>query len=298
MNYINDPEIKKIIKQSLKEDIGRGDITTKKLLEKDTKAKAAIYAKEKGVICGMDLVKLVFKSCDNKIKFLPLVKDGNIINKGMILAKIYGEASSILSSERVALNFLGFLSGIATRTQQFVKRIKSYNVKIMDTRKTIPALRKLQRYAVKIGGGMNHRLRLDEMVLVKDNHIKAISYSMLHRHRQELSAISIKNIISRIKRKIPKKIKIEIEVKNLREFKEALKAKPDIIMLDNMKITDVKKAVQLRSNLTPKLEASGNINLKNIVAYAASGIDFISLGTLTKDIKSLDLSLKIEKKRT
>lgn len=297
MNYANGQEVKNIIKRALKEDIGRGDITTRNIIPKDIKIKAVIIAKEKGIVCGMDIVKAVFKLSDNRIRFLPLVKDKEKVEKGEVLAKLNGLASSILSSERVALNFLGFLSGIATRTQEFVKRVESYNLKILDTRKTIPGLRKLEKYAVEAGGGLNHRLSLDEMVLIKDNHLKVVN-SCLSASQKDV----IFNLIKDIRKKVSHHIKIEIEVKNLKEFKEALEAKPDIIMLDNMSVQEIKKAIRLKKQQSshkggyplPKLEASGNINLKNIGKYAVLGIDFISLGILTKDIKSLDVSLEVK----
>ncbi|MCX5702467.1 MAG: carboxylating nicotinate-nucleotide diphosphorylase [Candidatus Omnitrophica bacterium] len=289
MNYVNDQEIINIIKQALKEDIGRADITTRVAIAGNIKAEAVIIAKEKGIICGMDIVRLVFKMFDQRINFKPLVKDGDIVNKGKALAKLYGFASSILSSERVALNFLGFLSGIATRTEEFARRARPYKIKILDTRKTLPLLRKLEKYAVKVGGGVNHRLRLDEMVLIKENHLEVAGLR------------DIREMIKKLRKKIRKNIKIEVEVRNLKEFKEVLSANPDIIMLDNMKTADIKKAVRLRNNLqpktynlTPRLEASGNISLKNISVYARTGVDFISLGTLTKDIESLDVSLEFK----
>ncbi len=292
MSYANNSGIKDIIKNALAEDVGRGDITTKLLFPKDKKIEAVILAGEKGVACGIGIAGLTFKLQDNNVRFIPLVKDGSWLRKGQILARIYGKASSILSSERVALNFLGLLSGIATRTAQFVNKIKNYGIKIMDTRKTIPGLRDLEKYAVKVGGGYNHRFKLDEMVLIKENHLIAA--------RVGRSVTRIEKIIDTVKDEKPKNLKLEIEVKNLREFKEALKARPDIIMLDNMKIKDIKKAVvirrqDMRGETAHKtlLEASGNINLKNVSAYAQTGVDFISLGTLTKDGHSLDMSLEI-----
>jgi len=294
MNYADTIEVKDIIKRALKEDIGRGDITTGKLISKDIKIGAVIQANERGIICGIDIARLVFKLLDNRIKFSPLVKDGDRVTKGRTLIKLSGLASNILSSERVALNFLGFLSGIATRTREFIVGVRPYNIKIMDTRKTLPGLRKLEKYAVKIGGGCNHRYGLDEMVLVKDNHIRVMGYG--------LWVMGLGEKIRKIKREVPSRVKIEVEVNNLKEFEEALKGKPDIIMLDNMKVAEVERCVRLRNNLkskiynlTPKLEASGNINFKNIRDYAATGIDFISLGTLTKDIQSLDISLEVER---
>jgi len=278
-------QIKDIVKRALREDIGRGDITTKLLFPKAKIIEAHILAGEKGIVCGMNIARLAFKLQDNNVRFTPQVSDGDRIERGEILARIYGKASSILASERVALNFLGMLSGIATRTACFVNKIRNYGVKIMDTRKTLPGLRELEKYAVKIGGGYNHRFRLDEMVLIKDNYLNALSAVR--------PASYVEKIIKIIKKKKPKNVKLEIEVKNLREFKEALKAKPDIIMLDNMGVDEIKKAVAIKRKM--QLEASGNINLKNISDYARSGVDFISLGTLTKDIHSLDLSLEIIK---
>jgi nicotinate-nucleotide pyrophosphorylase (carboxylating) len=299
MRLERNPKIKALIKSALREDIGNGDITTSLLFPRDKKIKAVIIADQGGIVCGLNIARMVFKIEHKNIKFVPLVKEGEHIERGQGLAQIYGSASNILSGERVALNFLGLLSGIATRTAQFVERTKKCKVKIMDTRKTLPGLRVLEKYAVRLGGGYNHRFGLDEMVLIKDNHL--IASCVLR------PASCVKEIIKAIKVKKPKNVKLEIEVKNLKEFKEALMAKPDIIMLDNMKIEDIQKAVAIRrkalrharrtaqSAKTYKtlLEASGNINLKNIRAYAQTGIDLISLGTLTKDVHSLDLSLEI-----
>lgn len=279
MNYNKD--IISLIKNALKEDIGLMDITTQLVIHKDETVKAVILAKESFVVCGIDLAKLTFKIQDKKIKFNSLVKDWQFIKSGQILAKLSGSAQSILTSERVALNFLSLLSGIASKTKNYIDAIKPYKTKILDTRKTIPGLRKLEKYGVRIGGGYNHRMKLDSMILVKDNHLKIIG--------------GIKNL-----GKIKSKKKIEIEVKTVNEFKEALKLNPDIIMLDNMTISDIKKAVALRNNRpkndkrrTAILEASGGINLKNIKKFAATGVDTISIGNLTHSVKSVDISLEI-----
>ena len=284
--------IKDIVKEVLKEDTGRRDITTELTVPADKTAAAMILVNEDCVVCGLEVAKLVFKTADKKIKFRPLTGDGRYVKKGKILARIEGRARSILTAERVALNFLMLLSGIATKTKKFVDAIKPYKVKILDTRKTTPGLRELQKYAVRAGGGYNHRMSLDKMVLIKDNHLKAASYKR--------SAVSLKKIIKQIRNRLPARTKIEIEVRNLGEFVEALKAKPDIIMLDNMSINEIKKAVQLRNNLQPttynlqpKLEASGRVNLKNIKKIAACGIDMISIGELTHSIDSVDISLEI-----
>jgi len=288
MSYVNTPKIKDIVKRALAEDIGKGDITVKLLFPKGGKVQAVISADDTGVICGVDIACLVFKLLDNNIRFIPRVKDGARVSKGQIVAKIYGRASSILTGERVALNFLGLLSAIATRTNKFVSKIKGYKVKVMDTRKTIPGLRELEKYAVRVGGGYNHRFGLDEMVLIKENHLMAFSPGC--------SVWSIKKVIKTVKENKKRNLKLEIEVKNLRELKQALKANPGIVMLDNMSVKQVKKAVAARDKLNPKLkiEVSGNIDLRNICTYARTGVDFISSGILTKDVHYLDLSLEVK----
>lgn len=278
-----------IITVALKEDIGRADITTRLVIPKAKKVEAIIMAKESGIVCGIDLARLVFKTLDKNIRFMAYVRDGDKVRKRKILARVYGCASNILSAERVALNFLSMLSGIATKTRAYVDALKPYKPKILDTRKTLPGLRALEKYAVKVGGGCNHRLRLDEMVLIKDNHIRVAGDRLCVRGLNE------------VKNKISPDVKIEIEVKTLSEFKKVLEMRPDIIMLDNMSIDQVKKAVRIRNDLSPstyhliipKLEVSGNITLDNVKKYARCGVEFISVGSLTKDIKSLDISLDI-----
>lgn len=282
MNY-NSPALKKLVEQALKEDLGKRDITTELVIPEDKIAKAVILAKENCVICGLKVAELVFKTKDKKLRFKPLVKEGQPVKKGKILVRVQGRAPSILTAERVALNFLSLLSGIATKTGSYVNAARPYKIKIMDTRKTLPGLRELEKYAVRTGGGCNHRFRLDEMVLVKDNHIEAAK---------------LENIIKRVRKKISRKIKIEVEVKNLREFREVLKLKPDIIMLDNMKLADIKKAVKIRrSGLHVKgrtlLEASGGVNLRNVRSVAATGVDMVSVGELTDSVKSVDISLEL-----
>jgi len=278
---INAQEAQKIIKLALKEDIGSGDITTHLSIPKNKNIKARLLAKESFMLCGIELAGQVFKTVDPGLKFKALAKEGKIVLKQQTLAVISGKAASILTAERVALNLLSFLSGIATKTTRFVKKIKPYQTKITDTRKTIAGLRSLQKYAVRVGLGYNHRMRLDEMVLIKDNHLKIMGgYSGSF--------------------KIPKKYQIEIETQNLNEFIRALSLKPDIIMLDNMKIPDILKAVKIRNNLNrncqschTKLEASGGIHLGNVKKYASTGVDIISIGELTDSVKSADISLDI-----
>ena len=297
MNCVNTPAIKTVIRKALCEDIGKGDITTRSIIPKNIKTEAVIIAKEKGIICGLNIAGMVFKSVDPGIKYLPLFKDGSKVEKNAILAEVSGRATSILSAERVALNFLGFLSGIASRTREFVIRVQGYPVKILDTRKTIPGLRQLEKYAVKTAGGSNHRNGLYDMVLIKDNHLDIL------KHILGIKKNDMVSLVKKLRKRLPRGTKIEIEVSGMNEFEAVLSAHPDIIMLDNMAPKDIKRAVRKRDSsqkesrgLSIKLEASGNINLKNIRSYAACGVDFISLGTLTKDIQALDISLEFNKK--
>ncbi|MCM8801185.1 MAG: carboxylating nicotinate-nucleotide diphosphorylase [Candidatus Omnitrophica bacterium] len=289
---LNDSNLKKIIKNALKEDIGKKDITTELIIPKDKIIKAVLLAKQDLVVCGLKVAGLTFKILDRNIKFKPLVSDGNWIKKGKVLAKIKGKAVSILTAERTALNFLTHLSGIATLTRRFVEAARPYKVKIMDTRKTLPGLRALEKYAVRIGGGFNHRFSLDQMILIKDNHLASLDkYPSLQK---------IQDALKLARARKPKKIKLEIEVKNLRQFNLALKEKPDIIMLDNIGIKKIKQAVAIRNriqrclySLKPKLEASGKINLKNIKKIASTGVDMISIGALTHSAPSVDISLEV-----
>jgi nicotinate-nucleotide pyrophosphorylase (carboxylating) len=277
MNYAKEFELRDIIKRALKEDIGRKDITSEALIPANKSVKAVILAKEECVICGLGQARLTFKTQDKNIRFQPLVSEGDFIRKGKVIARISGRARSILTAERVALNFLSLLSGIATTTRKFVHAVRPYKARIIDTRKTIPGLRLLEKYAVRIGGGFNHRLSLDEMALVKDNHLKVIKgYKCLRS-------------LERIKRNY----QLELEAKNLREFKQALSLKPDIIMLDNMSIQDMKKAAAIRNKSKVRLEASGGITLKNAKKIASTGVDTISVGALTHSVSSVDISLEI-----
>jgi len=274
-------KLDQIIRHALIEDIGKGDITTQLTIPKDKETKANILAKQDFLVCGLQAAERVFKLVDSKSVFEPNVKEGAAVKKGRVIALVSGKASSILSAERVALNLLSMLSGIATKTKEYIDKVKPCKVKITDTRKTIPGLRELQKYAVRIGGGYSHRMGLDEMILIKDNHIKVTEgYDRLP--------------------SVPKGFKIEIEVQNLDEFRHALRFKPDVIMLDNMKITDMKEAVDIRNNTEfkshhppTKLEASGGVTLENVKDVAACGVDIISVGELTHSVESVDISLDI-----
>jgi len=276
---INPKRLKSIIKQALLEDMGKGDITSDLMLPKNKKIKAKIIAKEDFLLCGIDAARQVFKTVDPRLSFFGKIKEGKQVHKREVIAVISGKANSILGAERVALNLLSLLSGVATKTNQFVRKIRPYKTKITDTRKTIAGLRELQKYAVRIGGGYNHRIRLDEMVLIKDNHLKILrGFTKLP--------------------EVPKGCKIEIETQDLKEFRHALELKPDIIMLDNMRIEDIKEALKFRNNTGFRkhktlLEASGGINLGNIKKYAATGVEIISVGELTDSLKSVDISLEV-----
>lgn len=274
-------KLDQVIRHALIEDIGKGDITTQLTIPGDKITTANILLKQDCVACGLKAAERAFKIVDANTKFEPQVKEAASVKKGKVLATVSGKASSILTAERVALNLLSMLSGIATKTKDYVKQIKPYKVKITDTRKTLPGLRELQKYAVRIGGGYSHRMGLDEMLLIKDNHIKVTEgYDRLP--------------------SVPKGFKIEIEVQNLDEFRHALRFKPDVIMLDNMSLPDMKEAVEIRdktefkSHHPPtKLEASGGVDLKNVKQIAACGVDIISVGELTHSVEAVDISLDI-----
>ncbi len=277
------------IKEALKEDIASQDVTSNLLIDNKLKCKARLSAKQDGVICGLEIVKIVFLTLDKSIKFIPCVKDGSFVKNGKVLATISGAARSILTGERVSLNFLSHLSGIATKTRDFVNKVRPYKTKILDTRKTLPGLRALQKYAVRCGGGVNHRMSLSDQILIKDNHLSVLR-----------SAYSVQRIIEKAKQMNLNGKKIEIEVDNLKKFKEALKAKPDIIMLDNLTLREIREAVIIKRTThyalrTTKLEVSGNVTLSNVRSIAKTGVDMISIGSLTHSSPSLDISLEIIK---
>ena len=274
-------KIDKIIKNALKEDIGSGDITTEAIFDKYKLSSAVITAKESGILAGIDVVMRVFKLVDFKLVFKTLVSDGVKVFPNLKVAKIKGDIRSILMAERTALNFLGRMSGVATFTYEFVKRIEGTNAKILDTRKTAPNLRILDKYAVSVGGGFNHRMGLYDMFLIKDNHIKAMgSLDKAVKKAIEFRKLKRKNW------------KIEVEAENIKQVKEALSAKVDRIMLDNMNLEMIKKSVEL-VNKKVEVEVSGNVNLDVIRDIALTGVDFISIGSLTHSIKNLDFSLLI-----
>jgi nicotinate-nucleotide pyrophosphorylase (carboxylating) len=269
-------KVKQIIILALKEDIGKGDITTISCIPKQKIAKAKIIAKEEGIVCGLDIVKHVFKIFDPKVKIINYKKDGDKVKKHEIVVEIIGKATSILSTERIILNFLQMMSGVATTSNRYVK--KAGKVKVLDTRKTLPGMRYLQKYAVKCGGAVNHRMGLYDMVLIKDNHI--------------VIANGITNAVKLCKEKYPK-AKIEVECSSLEQVNEALKTQCDWIMLDNMDINTIKKAVKI-INKKKIVEVSGGVNLDSISKISKTGVDYTSIGALTHSYKALDISMDIE----
>lgn len=270
--------IDKIIEQALLEDIWTGDITSESIIPYDLKAKGIIKTSDEGVVAGLDIVLLVFKKLDSEICFQSKTKDGNKILPGEILAKITGPAQTILKGERVALNFLQRMSGIATITSKFCQEVKAFPVRIVDTRKTTPGLRILEKYSVRMGGGYNHRVGLYDAVLIKDNHI--------------VVAGGIRSAVNSVRKQISHTVKIEVEVENLSQLQEALKMKTDIIMLDNMDLENMKKAVKMARGKA-LIEASGGITLEKVRKIAQTGVNLISIGTLTHSVKSLDISMEI-----
>lgn len=267
------------ITQWLSEDMNNGDITTDSLIDEDSVSIAEIIAKENGIIAGLELVKRVFLLLDAGIIFEKSVEDGASLHKGDIIARITGKTKNILKGERLALNLLQRMSGIATETAKYVEALRGFNARLVDTRKTTPGLRTLEKYAVRLGGGHNHRFNLSEAVLIKDNHIQASG--------------SIKEAIKRARKNIPHTMKIEIEVETLEQFEEALNNKADIILLDNMDTSTMKKAVSMNDGKAI-LEASGNIGLKNLKEIAETGVDVISVGAITHSVKAMDISLKFK----
>lgn len=281
---MNNHMLDKQIKEWLDEDIGFGDVTSLTTVPEEVDGKGILYVKESGIIAGLDVAERVFKILDPSLHFHHRVSDGNYVEKGTVIAEVIGYVRSILSGERLALNLLQHLSGIATKTDQFVKEARkgSEHVRVVDTRKTTPGLRMLEKYAVVVGGGHNHRLGLFDAVLIKDNHIKG--------------AGGIKEAVLKARAGVPHTMRIEVEVENLQQLEEALEVKPDIIMLDNMDLSTMEEAVK-RVNGMALLEASGGVNLKTIAPIAQTGVDIISIGSLTHSVTALDISLDLNQRK-
>jgi nicotinate-nucleotide pyrophosphorylase (carboxylating) len=269
----------KIINDALLEDIGRGDITTKTIIAADMEAQAVFISRNAGIVAGLDIAGRVFEKLDPHYSLEKIISDGDQVQAGEAIARVSGKAHALLSGERVALNFLQHLSGIATETRNIVEIVKPFGVRIADTRKTTPGLRMFEKYAVTVGGGYNHRMGLDDAVLIKDNHLQI--------------AGGVKQAVELVRNKIGHLVKVEVEVETWTQLEEAVQAGVDVIMLDNMNTETMQKAVKFvgRRAVT---EASGQITAANAGAVAATGVDVLSLGWITHSARPLDISLEIE----
>jgi nicotinate-nucleotide pyrophosphorylase (carboxylating) len=275
--------LKLIIGMALAEDSGRGDVTSEILIPPDLKAEAFLLVKATGVLAGIGVVEKVFHRVDPSLRVKIKIQDGTAVKKGDVPLQVSGNVRSILKAERVALNFIQRLSGIASTTARYVAKVQGLQVDIADTRKTTPLLRPLEKYAVRMGGGRNHRLDLSDAILIKDNHVEAL----------RAQGMSFKEIVARAIEKAPAGIKVEAEARTIQEAQEALEAGAAIIMLDNMPVAEMARAVKLIAGRV-EVEASGGVNLKTVRTVAETGVDFISVGALTHSYNSLDISLELE----
>ena len=277
----NRKEIFREIRAALSEDIKTGDVTSNSIIPDDLLYSGYIIAQDSGIIAGLSIAELVFNDVDQSLYFKKHISDGDFVKSKTKLATVEGPARSILTAERTALNFLQRMSGIATATNKYVKLISRTKCKVLDTRKTVPGLRFLDKWSVKLGGGENHRMGLFDMVLIKDNHIEA--------------AGGVGNAMKMVRKNSTDEFPIEIEVKTLKQLKEVIPLEPDRIMLDNMPLAQIKKAVKIIRGRIP-LEASGNINLQTAKVVAEAGVDFISVGKLTHSVTALDISFLLTQK--
>ena len=283
MSWLDNGDLIASISEFLSEDLGRGDITTQSTVPDEVMGTGRFLAKESLVICGLDVAEAVFASLDPDNPELERVfNDGDEVDAGTVFATLKGFADVLLAGERVALNLMQRMSGVATLTRQFVKAIEGTNAKIVDTRKTTPGLRMLEKYAVTVGGGKNHRLGLDDGVLIKDNHIAL--------------AGGVKEAVLAAKAKVGHLHKIEVEISNWAQLREAILAGADIIMLDNQTPEEAAKLVEMAHSMNPGvlLEASGNMNLDTVLSYAQAGVDLISVGKITHSARAMDISFKIQ----
>ncbi len=277
-------EIRPIVQCALDEDIGDGDVTTLCTIPEDATLEGRFIAKADGIIAGLEVARLAFALSDERVQVEFSIHDGDAVSKGQVFGRASGPTRALLTGERTALNFLQRMSGIATLTHQFVIAVKPHRAVILDTRKTAPGLRALDKWAVKLGGGQNHRVGLFDMVLIKNNHITAVG--------------SITAAVRRVRECDERHRPIEVEVRTLDELREALALQPDRILLDNMNYDQMREAVEIAAACVPRvpLEASGNVTLETVNAIAATGVDFISSGALTHSVKALDISLTLDQK--
>jgi len=282
ISHLSDEQVGRIVDIALAEDVSHGDVTTELLIPADLQGTANIQAKETGVIAGCFIAEKVFMRIDSSLQFEPYIKDGADVKEGNVIATVCGKVASILTAERVALNFLQRLSGIATQTAKYIDRIRGTEVYVADTRKTTPGLRMLEKYAVRMGGGKNHRFHLSDGILIKDNHL-AVLYAQ---------GMTLRQIVEKAKMNAPEDIKVEVEVTSIQEALDAEEAGADIIMLDNMSNDEMRQVVKMLKGKV-KLEASGGITMNSVKDVAETGIDFFSVGELTHSVKALDISLEI-----
>lgn len=271
--------IQELIERALEEDLKTGDATTNAIVDEELQARAVWIAKEQGIVAGLEIARRVFQNLDPELEWKPRLEEGNSVEPGTEVVELQGACRAILSAERIALNIAQRMSGIATMTDRYTEAVGDYPAKILDTRKTAPGLRLLDKYAVAAGGGTNHRMGLYDMAMIKDNHIVA--------------AGGIGQAVQKVRKQYPE-LKIEVETTSIDEVKEALAAGADIIMLDNMSTAQMKKAVALIDG-EAKTEASGNITLENVREVAATGVDYISVGALTHSVKAFDISQQLQK---
>lgn len=281
--YISTSELHRLVTAALDEDLGRGDITSDLLVPHDLFAAAVIRTRQVGVVAGLNLAGMAFLIADERVTFEPLVEEGTVTEPGQDVAVVRGPARSLLRGERVALNFAQRMSGIATLTAQYVAAVRGTKARIVDTRKTTPGLRALEKYAVRVGGGRNHRRDLGDAVMIKDNHLVAIAKR----------GMTLPQAVAQMRAELPHTVKIEIEVDRLDQIALALEAGAEIILLDNMLPTQLRKAIELIDGRA-LTEASGGVNLDTVAAIAASGVDIISVGALTHSAAALDLGLDME----
>lgn len=291
-------KIDTLLQLAIEEDIFTGDITTKTLIPDNLMVEGVFLAKENGVVAGLPVIEYFFSKLDKNLFFKSWKREGSFVRHGETIAAIQGSAKVLLSGERIALNFLQRLSGIATLTSQFVDAIKPLKTSLMDTRKTIPGWRYLEKYAVAVGGGVNHRMGLYDQVLVKDNHLDIMKDKLFYEASPHTSIIGKATDV--LRQKIKKDVLIEVETRTLEEVKSALHAGVDIILLDNMSIQQLNDAVRFVKDWEsegekrrPLTEASGNITLENVHLVAQTGVDRISVGAITHSAKALDISLEI-----
>ncbi|MDO8473085.1 MAG: carboxylating nicotinate-nucleotide diphosphorylase [Dehalococcoidia bacterium] len=282
MDYF-DIQVRKIVKRALEEDLGWGDVTTDNIIPSDAQAEGSIVTRSGGIVCGVEVMKMVFVSVDSDLKVQVIMKDGERMCPDDVIALVAGSASSILRGERVALNLMQRMCGIATETARYVEAVRGLPVRIADTRKTVPGLRVLDKYAVRTGGGINHRLHLGDGVLIKDNHLALMN----------AKGISLKDVVSRIQRSSPRILSVEVEAKSVDEADAAAASGANTILLDNMNIETLKASAAIIAGRS-FIEASGGMTLDTVRGVAECGVDFISVGALTHSVKAMDLALDMK----